>query len=124
MVHIVLKMIDGALINEFIFGTVHGFSNWYFIISNRIAKVTVKMASETTQINKGNNDDNEHQYTTIINHSRSSKAAGTKCSRKSLKKQRHKRVWDLAYNTESCARNIQTNNSNRHSMIVLALHYN
>ena len=36
----------------------HGFSNWYYIISNRIAKVTVKMASEATQIHKGDNDDN------------------------------------------------------------------
>ena len=38
------------------------------------------MASETTQIHKGDNDDNEDEYGATITCSRSSPAAGTKCA--------------------------------------------
>ena len=53
----------------------HGFSNRYYIISNRIAKLTIKMASEATQIHKGDNDDDEDEYAPIITRSKRSQAA-------------------------------------------------
>ena len=61
-----MKIIAEASINEFTFGTMHDFSNSYYIISNRIAKVPVKMASEATQTHKGNNDDDEDEYAPMI----------------------------------------------------------
>ena len=44
------------------------------------------MPSEATQIQKGDNDDNEDEYAAIITRSRSSEAAGTKFSIKEISK--------------------------------------
>lgn len=82
---LVMKMIDEALINEFIFNFMHGFSKWY-IMSSRIAKVTVKTASEATQMHKGYNDVDEDEYAAIITCSRSSQTTGTKCASKEISK--------------------------------------
>ena len=113
---LVLKVIAEALINKFVFSTMHGFSKWDYTISTRIAKVTVKMASETTQIHKGDNDDNEDEYGATITCSRSSPAAGTKCASNEISKT--PKAWKSVRSITQHTGNIQTSKSTRVAMIV------